>query len=411
LEFRFNEIKKGDLQGNYAPESVIKTPVDGNVMVHHKTVAPNSPTGDYRVMFPSAMMVSNILYNQHTNANGEAGVSLKIFMDMHGNYDIKNAQGQPTTDEKGFEMVRSIHNIEKIYCDSIDDNEAIKRAILAPLKFGAKLPEKLKQPLSDWFLTSIVKRPIIDDDASPDNGMPDMTKGESVKFQLWTGRPKEENRNNANNVMIGDTGAQLFCKVYDHTKGVTEVPLKHWNAIKRFVYTKGDSKSATGQRPFRLQVVMVCLAPSMFASSEKQTGELQFKVLELHIFAVDYKVSTYTLPEPRKRSIMDEIIRSRDEFVIQRDKPVEEPEYVDEVVHETPKRSRDQFEHGNNNNNYNDNNNGGYQLKKTRLQEPHMRFNNETNQYELIDTNGNIQVVDPRHAGNYAGNDDDDLDS
>jgi hypothetical protein len=384
LEFNFNAIQKGDLQANYAPEAIIKSIVDGAQMVHAKTLSPKAPgAGDYRICFPSAMMISNILYNEYiSKETGEVGCSLKVFMDMHGDYDIKNAQGQPTTCAEGFEMIEAIQNIERLWCESVDENPTYKKLLLAPLRFGASLPQKLAQPLSEWFLTSQVKRPTIEDEGSEDNGMPDMSKGEVVKFSLWVGRPTEENRNNASNVMIGETGVQLFCKIYDHTQGIAEQPLKHWSQIKKFVYTKGESKTG-GRRPFRMQAVMVCLAPSMFANSTNQKGELQFKICELHIFAFDYKTSTFTLPETRKRSIMDEMIRSRDRFTIQREKPVEEP--VDYEGEEQLLQQQQQQQNKGQ---------GDFQPNRQRAAQTHMRYDSVRQCQIVVDADGNEFDVD-----------------
>ena len=63
-------------------------------------------------------------------------------------------------------MIEAIQNIERIWCESVDENPTYKKLLLAPLRFGASLPQKLAQPLSEWFLTSQVKRPTIEDESN-----------------------------------------------------------------------------------------------------------------------------------------------------------------------------------------------------------------------------------------------------
>ena len=322
-EFLLSSIKKGDVQGSYDPVSVLKSEIKGNVQIHHKMISPASPTGDFRISLDKAMMYSNLIYSEYAKDDGSLGVGLKTFLTLHGNYEIKDAHGNPTLSQEGHDLKRDVEHFESLYADSVDAEPSIKKVVLAPLKFGPDLKQRLDRPLMDGFMSSVIKRQTIDDANAEDYGEPDMSKGETMPFDLWIGTPKQLDKRN---LMIGSTGQQLFTKIYDHRRGITDTPLSRWSDVKEFIYVKGESK-ATGRRTFRMKAITKALAPSMFANSEKQKGRLQFKLSEIHILAIDYSTSTFVLPELQKNSIMDEMLRSRNSFVILTEKPVEEPVY------------------------------------------------------------------------------------
>ena len=399
-DFIWNKLKKGDIVGapnSVAADAIMKGDIGGNVQIHHKTYAPISPAkeGKCRIVWSKAAMYSNIIYNQFTKEDGTTSCSLKTFLDIYGNYEKRGAQGQCQKDELGEELLRVFELIDDSYCESIDADPAMKKAILASLKFGANLQSALAKPLCADMHEPTVKQATIEDANSPDFGMLDMSQSPTAKFQLWTGVPRDGG--DTNTIFIGNTRTALFTKIYNHTHGISDKPMTRWSDIKEFVYVKGDSKQ--GKRPFRLKCIMTTLNPSWYVTSDAKKGRLQYKVAEMHILDVDYMASNFVLPEEQKNSIMDEMMLSRNAFQIERQKPVEEvaPEaYVQSVNNNamaSNKRGRDNAFNGMEEPRSDEN---PAQAKKTKHNgSSYMTYDKENEKYVIVDADGNVRDCDP----------------
>jgi len=297
LKLAYNTIKKGDVVANCKDDGFTQSEVNSNTQIHQKSCSPLSQDGEFRLDCNEPVMFSNIILSRFQKKNDATGqmenqVTLKTFMEVYGNYAQLDANGNHTTDEIGDSYSAAFNLIDESIAESIDQNPAHKKRILGRLELGKKLTAALDAPFID-MMEPFLKRSTIEDEKSEAFGEEDMSKSPTGAFQLWVGKPKTPS---VDDLKIPGTDLVVWCRVYDNTERIASKPISTWQHLSKFIYEKGDSQ-AKGRRPFRFVATAVALAPSLYFNSEKKVGRCQYKIVELHIYQMDF---------PKARNMMSE---------------------------------------------------------------------------------------------------------
>lgn len=327
------DLKPGDIAmipgtGYSAEGPIMKSIVKGNTQIHHKTRTPHNKSGKYRLKISETVMCSNLNYSEYvSDKSGETNINMKTFVDVHGNFATLDADGEHTKDPLGERLVAATEIMDQSYATGLDEDPVSKKLVLGALGFGKDLQNHLDQPTIK-LVDPAARQGNIDDESDPNHGQVDESKSPVICLGFMVGVPKSFS---VDNMMATSTHA-IFSKIFDHRKGLTKIPLRRFEAVKEFIYTAGDSKKY-GRSQFRIEASFLLYEPSYYFNSSTKRGHLQFKIAEMHIFALDYPPARNTMSDQSFALIKQIQQRSANRFVKRTEAPTP---VVEDVTEENP---------------------------------------------------------------------------
>lgn len=242
-------------------------------------------------------------------AGDDGGRSYYAFADMYKTYPIADETSKDAI--LGTKMKNALLQFREHLGSFYDNDPALKEYVFKTYDQKEKVyDEEGNVTLKDVALAKTrIKMPFTPSKFQKGHekeGEVDPSRSPTVRFHIWTGRPKQNDDGTGLPQFLIDGGRKvLYTRITDlHRHGAGAKPITALGDFLRYVYASGDLKA--GKPRYTLYAKLEWLAPSIYFKPGA-LGDIQLKLKSMEIYAVERENLSYEVTEEEKMTRLIEM--------------------------------------------------------------------------------------------------------